>query len=216
MLRPTSQIGHPKIVTNIGLSPISTGHQQCLTMKTRSKRALSDDIEIPFVRMLMVFQNADPEPIIMQIAEKMIAKRLKNNFNDSFRYHYRSYYRPYYDCNNQFLQGTPQILWSWSGLLRSIWSMNFWFNQKKVNENEYSKKRSKRQKYTKNYFAESEAEEACYDDIEREEREASDVEEIVRDSDGSVSCPSLESIDNNDDKWSAFESGDDFQRRISD
>ena len=66
----------------IGLSPISTGRQQCLTMKTRSKRSLSDDIEIPFVRMLMVFQNTDPEPMIMQIAEKIIAKRLKNNFND--------------------------------------------------------------------------------------------------------------------------------------
>ena len=82
LLRPSSQISHPTIVTNIGLSPISTGHQRCLTIKTRSKRSLSDDIEIPFVRMLMVFHNTDPEPIIMQIAEKMIAKRLKNNFND--------------------------------------------------------------------------------------------------------------------------------------
>ena len=82
LLRPSSQISHPTIVTNIGLSPISTGHQRCLTMKTRSKRSLSDDIEIPFVRMLMVFHNTDPELIIMQIAEKMIAKRLKNNFND--------------------------------------------------------------------------------------------------------------------------------------
>ena len=82
LLRPLSQMGHPTIVTNTGLSPISTGHQQCLTMKTRLKRSLSDDIEIPFVRMLMVFHNTDPEPIIMQIAEKMIAKRLKNNFND--------------------------------------------------------------------------------------------------------------------------------------
>ena len=30
----------------------------------------------------MVFHNTDPQPIIMQIAEKMIDKRLKNNFND--------------------------------------------------------------------------------------------------------------------------------------
>ena len=82
LLTPSSQISHPTIVTNIGLSPISTGHQRCLTMKTRSKRSLSDDIEIPFVRMLMVFHNTDPQPIIMEIAEKMISNRLKNNFND--------------------------------------------------------------------------------------------------------------------------------------
>ena len=32
--------------------------------------------------MLMVFHNIDAEPIAMQIAKKMISKRLKNNFND--------------------------------------------------------------------------------------------------------------------------------------
>ena len=51
-------------------------------MKTHSKRSLSENIEIPFVRMLMVFHNKDSEPTAMQIAENMISKRLKNNFND--------------------------------------------------------------------------------------------------------------------------------------
>ena len=44
--------------------------------------ALTDDIEIPFVRMIMVFHNKDSESLAMQIAKKMISKRLKHNFND--------------------------------------------------------------------------------------------------------------------------------------
>ena len=51
-------------------------------MKTHSKRSLSENIEIPFVRMLMVFHNKDSEPTAVQIAENMISKRLKSNFND--------------------------------------------------------------------------------------------------------------------------------------
>ena len=50
--------------------------------ETLSKRSLTDDLEIPFVRMLMVFHNKDSESLAMQIAQKMISKRLKHNFND--------------------------------------------------------------------------------------------------------------------------------------
>ena len=32
--------------------------------------------------MIMVFHNKDSESMAMQIAEKMISKRLKHNFND--------------------------------------------------------------------------------------------------------------------------------------
>ena len=50
--------------------------------ETLSKRSLTDDLKIPFVRMLMVFHNKDSESLAMQIAKRMISKRLKHNFND--------------------------------------------------------------------------------------------------------------------------------------
>ena len=53
-----------------------------MTIKKLSKRSLSVGYEIPFVRMIMVFHNKDSESMAMQIAEKMISKRLKHNFND--------------------------------------------------------------------------------------------------------------------------------------
>ena len=76
-------------------------------------------------------------------------------------------------------------------------------------EKKKPRQKPKRPRFTKSFFAESEAEEVQYANIVQEEEEAEEIEEIPRDTDVDSNSPWTLSESENDDSMV-------FRRRLSD